>query len=114
MLWSTQSVFTSEPGDSPSLTSQTSETSLVYQPLSPSVPDTLLAMPGAVGSTMPYVTLAAAVMPPVSVYEHDAVRWPIPSAAFGPDTADSVAAKVELPSSASTTLQVAAGTDPFG
>ena len=69
-------------------------------------------MLGALGSTMEYVAEAVAVRLPVSVYEQFAVCEPIPSLAYGPVIALSVAAKDELPSSASVTWQVAAGTEP--
>jgi hypothetical protein len=68
---------------------------------------------GGLGSTMPYVSEASALRPPASVYEHDAVCSRIPSLAYGPETALSVAGNEELPSSASVTSQVAVGTEPF-
>ena len=115
MLWSTQPVFASELGDCGSFTSQASVTSLVYQPLRPSgsVGVRVASMVGAVGSMMLYVSEALTVRPPASVYEHEAVWRPIPSAALSPLTALNVAAKDELPSSASVTWHVAAGTDPL-
>ena len=70
-------------------------------------------MVGADGSAMPYVFDAAAVRPPPSVYEQDAVWLPMPSDAYGPVTVLSVAANDELPSSVSVTWQVAAGTEPL-
>jgi hypothetical protein len=70
-------------------------------------------MAGADGSTIEYMTDADALRPPASVYEHDAVCKPIPSDAYGPEIALSVAANDEFPSSASVTLHVAAGTEPL-
>jgi len=95
--------LTSELGDSGSPTFHVRLTLLVYQPLFPSVPTTVEPMLGADGSKMLYVSDETAVRPRPSVYEQDAVCCPIPSEAYGPVTALSVAANEEFPSSASVT-----------
>ena len=53
MLWGTQPVSSSDVGDCGSPTLHERPTSLVYQPLEPSVPLTEGETPGADGSTMP-------------------------------------------------------------
>ena len=69
MLWFTHPVFTSEFGDSGSLTFHVRVTLLLYQPFSPSGEAGVRVYPivGRDGSMMLYVSLAEAVRPPVSV-----------------------------------------------
>ena len=75
--WSTVMEMEPQPDgvtvDWSSVTIQLRFTSLVYQPLLPSVPDTRGVIIGADGSTMEYVSDAAAVRPPSSVNEQLAV-----------------------------------------
>src|SRR5919107_2363648 len=115
MLWLAHPTFCSESGDCGSSTSQDSDTSLRSQPLSPSgsAGVRFAVICGALGSTIRYVTDEVALRPPLSVYEQVASWLPMPSAAWSPATGPSVAAKLEGPSSASVTLQVAAGTEPL-